>query len=38
MSGQLARIVLLILLLAFMVNLARGTASTWLRAKFIGKP
>lgn len=38
MSGSIARIVLLVLILAFLVNLARGTARQWLHAKFIGTP
>lgn len=36
MTGQLARIVLLVLVLAFLVNVARGTGGKWLRAKFEG--
>jgi hypothetical protein len=31
-----ARLVVLVLLLAYLVNLARGTGTRWLRAKFIG--
>lgn len=31
-----ARLALLVLLLAFLVNVARGTGSRWLHAKFIG--
>lgn len=38
MSGRIARIVLLVLVLAYLVNLARGTDKQWLRAKFIGNP
>lgn len=36
MTTRLARIVLLILVLAFLVNVARGTANQWLHAKFLG--
>jgi hypothetical protein len=35
---DLARLVLLLLAGAFFVQLTRGTARRWLRAKFIGKP
>lgn len=37
MSGRIARLVLLVLLLAFLVNVSRGTGQKWLRAKFEGK-
>lgn len=38
MGGRIARLLLVLLMLAFLVNVARGTGSKWLRAKFIGKP
>jgi hypothetical protein len=37
-GSQVARIVLLLLGLAFLVNVARGTGTTWLKTKFIGHP
>jgi hypothetical protein len=37
-SGRIARLVLLVLILAYLVNLARGTGTAWLRAKFVGNP
>ena len=33
----LARTVLLLIVVAFLWNLARGTERTWLRAKFLGR-
>lgn len=38
MSGSIARIAVLLIALAFLVNVARGTGTTWLRTKFTGKP
>lgn len=38
MGARLARLLLLLLLLAWLVNVARGTGTTWLRAKFTGHP
>ena len=38
MSGRIARLVLLVLVLAYLVNLARGTGTRWLHSKFIGDP
>lgn len=35
-TSSIARIVLLVLVLAFLVNVTRGTGTRWLRAKFIG--
>jgi hypothetical protein len=37
-SGRIARIILLLLLLVFFVNVIKGTGTQWLRAKFLGKP
>lgn len=37
-SARIARLVLLVLLLAWLVNVARGTGTRWLRAKFTGHP
>jgi hypothetical protein len=37
-TGQIARIVLLVLILAYLVNLARGTGTKWLHSKFVGNP
>jgi hypothetical protein len=35
--NDLARLLLLALFLAFFVQLVRGTARRWLRAKFLGR-
>lgn len=37
-SASIARVLLLLIVLAYLVNLARGTGTQWLRAKFIGTP
>lgn len=37
-QGRIARILLLLIALAFLVNVARGTGTTWLKTKFLGKP
>jgi hypothetical protein len=37
-GDDLARLVLYVIAGAVLVNLSRGTLSTWLRAKFIGNP
>lgn len=37
-SASLARILLLLIVLAFLVNVARGTGRKWLNAKFVGTP
>ncbi len=37
MGETLARLLLLLVFAAFFVNLARGRARAWLRAKFMGK-
>lgn len=34
---ELARLVLLVVAAAFLWNLARGTQTAWLRAKFLGQ-
>jgi hypothetical protein len=37
-GNDLARLVLFLIAGAALVNLSRGTLTTWLRAKFIGNP
>lgn len=36
MTASISRIILLVLALAFLVNVLRGTGTQWLKTKFIG--